>query len=213
MCCHIKSCHLKISDSATVIEYLRTDLDQEQSIVLYFFCNHRNPRKRNLKNCLNAFSKQLLDMSPEYFNYAKEQYYEKLQKTQGQQGTPAKLSIDEYISLIKQFCLRFGKVFMAVDALDECTDRSGFFRGLLKLLEESPTINLFLTSRYEVDLERVINPVASHRLALKEHMRSDIRTYLYAQTTTRIGQGSLKLRQENLAANIIAALEEKADGM
>jgi hypothetical protein len=203
----------KVSDSATVVEYLQTDLDQKQSIVLYFFCSHRNPRKRNLENCLNAFSKQLLDMSPEYFNYTKEQYNEKLQKTQGQQGTPAKLSIDEYISLIKQFCLRLEKVVVVVDALDECADRSGFFRGLLKLSGESLTINLFLTSRYEVELERMINPVASHRLALKEHMRSDIRTYLYAETTTRIGQGSLKLRQESLVANIIAVLEEKADGM
>jgi len=152
-------------------------------------------------------------MSPEYFNYIKEQFHEKLQKTQGQQGTPAKLSTDEYISLIKQFCLQFEKVFIVLDALDECVDRSGFFRGLLRLSEDSPTINLFLTSRYEVELERVINPVASHRLALKEHMRSDIRMYLYAQTTTRVRQGSLKLRQENLVANIIAALEAKADGM
>jgi hypothetical protein len=41
----------------------------------------------------------------------------------------------------------------------------------------------------------------------------DIRTYLSAEVESRLALGSLKLRQDSLAAEIVAALEERADGM
>jgi DNA replicative helicase MCM subunit Mcm2 (Cdc46/Mcm family) len=147
------------------------------------------------------------------FNDAKEYYHERLQETQGQQGMPATLSINENINLIKQFCFRFDDVFMVVDALDECVDRKGFTCGLRRFREENENIKLLLTSRYEVDLERLIAPVASHRLALKEYMKSDIKMYLNAEIETRLQQGTLKLRQKSLVSDIVTAIEGKADGM
>jgi hypothetical protein len=102
---------------------------------------------------------------------------------------------------------------MVVDALDESTDRSGFSRGLRSFLDENENIKLLLTSRQEVELERLITPVASHRLALKDYMRSDIKSYLIAEIGARIGQGTLKLGRKPLISDIVAAIEEKADGM
>lgn len=188
-------------------------IDLNNSIVLYFFCKHRNSRKQTLEDCLQVFTKQLIDTSSACFNDAKEYYYERLQKTQGQQGKPAAISRDEKISLTKQFCFRFDKVFMVVDALDECTDRAGFASGLQRFLGENSNVKILLTSRHEMDLERLITPVASHRLALKEYMKSDIKKYLQAEIETRLQQGTLKLRQKGLVSDIVAKIEEKADGM
>jgi hypothetical protein len=164
----------------------------------------------SLQDCLHVFTKQLLDRNPSCFDVAKKFYLERLPKSQGQ---PATLSIDEKISLIKQLCLSLNTVFIVVDALDECTDRDSFSRCLLSLSEGNPKIKLFLTSRYEVELERLVFPMASHHLSLKEHMRSDIKSFLNHETATRLAQGTLKLRQEGLAVDIVSAIEEKADGM
>jgi hypothetical protein len=109
--------------------------------------------------------------------------------------------------------LKVETAFVVVDALDECADRGCFFRGLLSLSEENPNVKLLLTSRYEVELQRIIYPVASHHLTLEEHVRSDIRMYLTHETATCLDQGTLKLRHESLAADIADAIEEKTDGM
>lgn len=165
---------------------------------------------QTLQDCLHVFTKQLLDRSADCFNIAKQQYLERLPKTQGQ---PASLSVEENIKLIKQCCLILGKVSAVVDALDECADREIFLRGLLSLSEQNPKFKLFLTSRFEVDLERIISPKSSHHLALAEHMRSDIKVYLTQEITSRLAKGNLKLCQESLAQDIVAAIEYKADGM
>jgi hypothetical protein len=180
--------------------------------VLHFFCNHRNPRKQAFQDCLHAFTKQLIDSNSDCFNEAKQCYHERLLKIHGQQHTPT-LSIYEYISLIKQLCFIFDTVFMVVDALDECADRSDFLDGLMSFLKEKGKFKLLLTSRQEVDLDRLIDPIASHRLPLKDYMGSDIKSYLSAELRTRIEEGALKLGRESLIADIAAAIEKKADGM
>jgi len=102
---------------------------------------------------------------------------------------------------------------MVVDALDECADRSGFLDGLMSFLKEKGKFKLLLTSRQEVDLDRLIDPIASHRLPLKDYMGSDIKSYLNAELRTRIEEGALKLGRESLITDIAAAIEKKADGM
>jgi hypothetical protein len=136
--------------STTVVEYLQKKFNMKNSSVLHFFCNHRNPRMQTFQDCLRTLTKQLLDRNSDFFNDAKDYYHESLQKTQGQQGAPPVPSIDENISLIKQFCLKLEAVFVVVDALDECANRGNFFRGLLSLSKENTKMRLFMTSRYEV---------------------------------------------------------------
>jgi hypothetical protein len=102
---------------------------------------------------------------------------------------------------------------MVVDALDECADRSAFLGGLKSFLEEKGNIKLLLTSRQEVDLDRLIDPIASHRLPLKDYMGSDIKSYLSAELRSRIEGGALRLGRKSLVADIAAAIEKKADGM
>jgi hypothetical protein len=84
---------------------------------------------------------------------------------------------------------------------------------LRSFLEEKGKIKLLLTSRQEVGLDRLIDPIASHRLPLKEYMGSDIKSYLSAELRTRIEEGTLKLGQKSLVADIAAAIKKKADGM
>jgi len=144
---------------------------------------------------------------------AKKYYHERLQKTLGQQSTPAKLSLDENVTFIKQLCSRFETVFMVIDALDEASDVYALLEGLKSFRHEVGNIKFLLTSRQEVELERLITPIMSHRLALRDHMRSDIRSYLRADIRKRIAQGTLNIRRESLVEEITAAIEDKADGM
>jgi hypothetical protein len=100
-----------------------------------------------------------------------------------------------------------------IDALDECSFLSAFIGGLKSLIVAKSNIRLLLTSRHDVELKRFIAPITTYQLPVIEHMRVDIWTYLSAEVESRIALGLLKLRQESLAAEIVTALEERADGM
>lgn len=99
---------------------------------------------QTFQDCLHVFTKQLLDRSLDFCIDAKEYYHERFQKSQGQRGTPPLLSIDENISLIKQFCLKLEVAFLVLDGLDECTNRGEFIQGLMSLSEENSRIKLFI---------------------------------------------------------------------
>jgi len=60
---------------------------------------------------------------------------------------------------------------------------------------------------------RAIEPIATCQIALAEHMTGDIKTYLTTEVETRTARGLLKLRQKDLTAQIIEALNKTADGM
>ncbi len=101
---------------------------------------------------------------------------------------------------------------LVVDAIDECSNVQSFVAGLESLTSRS-NIKLLVTSRNEVETELAMTPLAKFQMCLPEHMKDDIHTFLTNETQNRVKQGSLKLRQKELAGDIVAALEAKADGM
>jgi hypothetical protein len=197
---------------ATVIDYLQQNSSSQDSTVLYFFCDHRDPSKQSFQDLIYVIVKQLLDQNPECFEGLKHRYVNILWGARGSK-VAKKLDNLDYVELIHDLCLRWGSVNLVIDALDECSFLSNFIGGLKLLIAEKSNIRLLLTSRHDVELKRLIAPITTYQLPVVEYMRVDIRTYLSAEVESRLALGSLKLRQDSLAAEIVAALEERADGM
>ena len=114
-----------------------------------------------------------------------------------------------------------GKVYIIVDALEECPNASGFpntaREKVLDLFEELvdwnvPDLRICVTSRPEVDIQIILEPLASHHISLHDEsgQKEDIINYIshFVQADRRMK----KWRPEDKQL-VIDTLSTKADGM
>lgn len=113
-----------------------------------------------------------------------------------------------------------GKIYIIVDALDECSNNSGMPTSrekVLNLLKDLislrlPHVHICVTSRPEVDIQTALEYLTSHRVSLHDEggQRQDIIGYLKSvvESDSRMG----KWRDEDKQL-VIDTLARKADGM
>jgi len=112
-----------------------------------------------------------------------------------------------------------GPIYIIIDAIDECPDISGpsARKKVLKLVEELvhlnlPNVHLCVTSRPQVDIQRVLEPLIPLQISLHNEIgqKEDIIEYIkfIVQSDLSIQEWSGKDKQL-----VIDVLSEKADGM
>lgn len=180
-------------------------------MLLYFFCDHRDPSKQSFQDLLHAVVKQLLNANPDCFRDAQARYHEATGAVDGETKAAQRLSTADYMDLIKQMCSHWMRVNLVVDALDECVNLSEFVDGLSELSKSN--IRLLMTSRHDLSSRQAISQIARSSMSLVEHMATDIDAYLREEIATRLATGSLKLRDSSLAGQIVVAVKMKANGL
>jgi hypothetical protein len=115
-----------------------------------------------------------------------------------------------------------GRVYIIVDAVDESPNRPGIpsprekVLGLIKDLVQvgphQPDIRVCITSRPEVDIRTVLEPLASHVVSLHDEggQKSDIIDYV--KSVVESDANMQKWRQEDRQL-VINSLSQKANGM
>jgi hypothetical protein len=113
-----------------------------------------------------------------------------------------------------------GKVYMIVDALDESPNRPGIpspREKVLQLIKElvnlrHPDIRVCVTSRPEVDIRTVLEPLASHDVSLHDQagQRSDIVNYVKSVVDSDANLQKWRRKDRQL---VIDTLSQKANGM
>lgn len=204
--------HLLMTETcrAMAIEKLQAEPIFDESLMLHFFCDRQDPHKQSLQDLLHAIVKQLLDQNQACIAEAKRWRDERVMSIGSAISKP--LALSEYISLIRKLCLGWKRVVLVIDALDECSDVDQLVDGLMVLAGGS-NLRLLLTSRFDVEMQRAIEPLASLQVSLSECMQDDIRTYLISETRTLIARRTLKFRSSDLEQKIVSELAKKADGM
>lgn len=122
----------------------------------------------------------------------------------------------DYVKLAKTIMNYFRQVIVVVDALDECCEVRKFAQTFDELLASSQggtRTFIFTTSRDDVNIERLITPLATSKLNLIDRMWLDIETYITAEVKERIRTRILKLRDAELADEIIRCLVDRAEGV
>ena len=126
------------------------------------------------------------------------------------------LTTADYVKLIKAMLAYFRRVVVVVDALDEsveATEISQAFEELLKPALIPTKILILVTSRPNINIERLVAPLATSKLSLSSRTRTDIRKYVTAEIDRRIGSRNLKLRDPGLATEIVHSLVDRPDGL
>ena len=132
------------------------------------------------------------------------------------QDASRKLSTGEYLRLIKAMSLQFKQVIVVIDALDESVEEEAFINGFEELLLTSQgdtTIQILVTSRNDLNIERLILPLATWILSLMDAMVQDIGTYITAEIEHRVRAKRLKFRDPSLGKQISETLVRQADGL
>ena len=115
-----------------------------------------------------------------------------------------------------------GPVYLILDALDECPNTSEFpstRRRVLDLVKELaglqlPNLHICITSRPEVDIRDVIEPLAFHPVSLHDErgQKEDIATYVRSVVYSGSGAAMSRWRADEKEL-VFKTLSDRADGM
>jgi hypothetical protein len=114
-----------------------------------------------------------------------------------------------------------GKVYVIVDALDECPNSNGFPKTarekVLDLLEELldlkfSDLRICVTSRPEIDIRIVLEPLISHHISLHNESGQKEDIFRYVSDVVMADRMIRKWRLED-KQRVINTLSAKADGM
>ena len=137
-----------LSLRSIIINYLGQIFDHNTVGLAYIYCNYKELREQTATNLVASLLQQLVQQQSNIPDGIVALYREHTDK----RTRPA---LTEYSSSLQSILHDFSKVFIVIDALDECTENDGtrhkFLTEIKKLL---PHIHLLITSRWVANIER-----------------------------------------------------------
>ncbi|KAH9477165.1 Vegetative incompatibility protein HET-E-1 [Psilocybe cubensis] len=118
---------------------------------------------------------------------------------------------DQLEDALQQILVGFERVFIVLDALDECSDRERTLDWVRKLLAHAQTqtnIHLLITSRREVDITDVFHNLAGDHVDVVNPANKDIEGYI----SERIKSSKLQRFNETIRGDVERRLRDRADG-
>jgi NACHT domain len=180
----------------------------------YYYCDFRERRKQDCDGLLSSLLSQLSAESDACYRVLAQLHSNNSGGTRKPTGSALTECMKEVLSLPEQ-----GHIYIIIDALDECPT-SGMPSAREEVLElvralvhlHLPNVHLCITSRPEVDIQRVLEPLEPLKISLHEEkgQKDDIINYIKSFLHS---DGNMRQWTEEDQQLVINALSEKADGM
>jgi hypothetical protein len=158
--------------TAIVVDYLCTRYKGDTKVgIAYIYCNFRRQEEQKLESLLASILKQLAQEQPSIPGSIKD-LHDRHEKNRTRPST------DEISRALHSVATNFSRVFLIVDALDECQMTDGC---RLKLLSEMFSLrvktgaNLFATSRPILEIKKEFKSYVSCEILARDE---DVRRYL-----------------------------------
>ena len=183
--------------------------------VAYYYFDFKDTRKQDRRGLLSSLLNQLCTQSYHGYDILSTLY----EAHENGSRQPSEVDLIECLKNVLALP-GHGKVYIIVDAVDESPNKHGIpspREKVLQLMKELvdlrlPDIRVCITSRSEVDIKRVLGPLASHTLSLHDEggQRSDIIKYI--KSVVESDANMRKWRAEDWQL-VIDSLSQKANGM
>ena len=183
----------------------------------YFFFDFKDLSKQNVRAFVSSILVQLSSQSISFRNILLE-FYSAHQRGSQQPSDGALMQcLEKMLKVPKNI-----PIYLIVDALDECPDTSGMHSSrekVLELVEELvgfhlPNLRLCITSRPEVDIRSVLEPLTStsNRISLHDEdgQKKDIAEYIRAIVYS---DKKIKRWREQDKELVVKTLSDRVDGM
>ncbi|KAF8264625.1 hypothetical protein EI94DRAFT_1738001 [Lactarius quietus] len=202
---------------SSVVEDIMAICEAGSAIMAYFYFDFRDLDKQTCHHLLLSLVSQLSTRSSPCCDIL-HRVYEKHEKgTRQPSDDTLKECLKDMLRLPGQ-----GPIFLVLDALDECPDSSGIPSPrdeVLQLVKELvglhlPDLHICATSRPEVDIRAVLEPLAFRSVSLHDEsgQKTDIADYV--RTVVKLSPSMAMRRWRDDEKNlVIETLTERADGM
>ena len=205
------------SVSSTVIQDIEAVCSAGNASMAYFYFDFRDANKQSLRDLLSSLLTQLSACSGPRCDILSDLYldYNEGDKQPGD-GVLAKC-LKDMLTLPDQH-----PIYLVIDALDESSITSGipspretvlqFLNELVKL--SLPDLHICVTSRPEIDIRNVLEPLTSRRVSLHDQsgQKKDISDYVRSVVYSDSEQIMRRWKTEDKEL-VIKTLSERADGM
>jgi hypothetical protein len=191
--------------------------DADQALMAYFYFDFRNISKQHWCDLIPSLLTQLSACSGPRCNILSHFYSDHDHSVQQPTDDTLTQSLKEMLTLPDQH-----PVYLIMDALDECSNISGIPSPrdqVLQLVKELvnlhvPHLHICVTSRPEVDIQDVLNPLSYRRVSLHDQsgQKKDIEDYIKSIVYSDSEPIMRRWRKEDKDL-VIETLSEQADGM
>ncbi len=186
--------------SATVIDHLHEQFLSNPDVgVAYLYCNFRRHDTQKAEDLVRNVLKQLASARPALPDSVKTLYSE---------GRSP--SLDRISTALQSVVAEYSKVYVVVDALDECTpseDCRGRFLARLFDLHSAAGVSIFVTSRLIPDIMEKFEGFASLDIRAS---KVDVGWYLQGHMSELM---PFVASRKDMQDNIVTAISDAADGM
>jgi hypothetical protein len=182
----------------------RTFNDQNDIGIAYIYCNYKEEGQTAV-DLVGSIMQQLVQRHSHVSSEIRALY-----KTHYSKRTRPTFS--ECSTLLQMECRPFSKVFIVIDALDECLEADGTRHKLLSALQKlPPTVCLLVTSRPHIrEVTDILENAAVLEVIASDH---DIRAFLAGQMEEEGRLKRLVKTDPTLRETIINTIVEKVKGM
>jgi hypothetical protein len=188
------------------VSYLERTFQQDDVRIVYIYCNYKEPNQSAV-NLLASVLQQLIqtdsDVSKEIIDLYKDHTKKKTRP-----------GICEYSGLLKREVRRYSKVFVVIDALDECVDietREALLTEIAKVQTNvQSNLHLLVTSRPHISIREIFKEAS--RLEIHAS-NDDIKAYLQGRIETMSRLKRQIVKDPDLGNKIITTILGNAQGM
>ena len=204
------------SPSSSIIEHIATFCKAGQASMCYFYFDFRDIHKQHWHDLVRSLLTQLSNRLDTCCDIMSRLY--KVHENGGQQ--PSDGSLEK--ALKEMLALHERPIYLIIDALDECSNTSGIPSSrerVLVLLKDFvelrlPDLHICITSRPEIDIRNVLEPLTAHRVSLHDQtgQKQDIVDYVRSIVYSKSEPIMSRWREQD-KEDVISTLSERADGM
>ena len=203
------------SFSSTIIRHLESMQDAATASVAFFYFDFRDDDKRNRRGLLASLLVQFSAQSDDCCDILSRLYSVHRDGLRQPSDQILLVCLKEMLTVGK-----LGTTYIIVDAIDECPTISGTPSSREKVLDlvtdlvnlRNPNLRLCVTSRPEVDVWAVLQPLVSHSVSLHDEtgQKEDINNYISFFVNSDRIMGQWRKEDRNLVIN---KLRQEAAGM
>jgi len=169
--------------SSTIIENIDSMRKSGLVSLAFFYCDFREDGKKDLRGLLSSVLVQLCHQSDSYYRVLSDFYSEHANGWRHPSDSALERCLKDMLRVSGQ-----APIYLIVDGLDECSNKSALpspREKVLMFLEDLinwrlPNLRVCVTSRPEIDIKRVLEPLTFHSISLHDEsgQMEDIKEYI-----------------------------------
>ena len=206
---------IDISKSSAIIQDIQDMQAAGLAMMAYYYFDFRDVKKQDRYGLLSSLLSQLSAESDSYYEALSQLYIDNGGGTRKPTRSALLKCLKDMLSLPGR-----GEIFLIIDALDECPNFSGTpstREEVLELIEELvdlelPNVHVCVTSRPEIDIRTVLEPLTSLKISLHDEIGQKEDIVEYINSIVRSDRSMRRWNEEDKQL-VVDTLSSKADGM